>query len=159
MNSTRGEQAHSNDKWLWLIVLFKFFHVAMLLAVGLGALHLINRDLSDFAYSLVNRFRVDPDNRYISSLLGKLQLVNAKQLKELSIGSFVYAAITLTEGTGLALRKRWAEYFTIAVTASFLPLEIYEIARRTTAMKFVLLAVNLAILGYLIARVRRKSEG
>ena len=84
--------------------------------------------------------------------------MNAKQLKELSIGSFVYAAITLTEGAGLAFRKRWAEYFTIVITGSFLPLEIYEIIRHTTAMKFLLLAVNLAILGYLIARVRRPRE-
>lgn len=158
MNSLEQGRSGSGDKLLWLIVLFKLLHVLMLLAVGLGALHLLNRDMSEFADQLVDLFRVDPDNRHIHGLLEKLQLVNAKQLKELSIGSFVYAAITLTEGAGLAFRKRWAEYFTIVITGSFLPLEIYEIIRHTTAMKFLLLAVNLAILGYLIARVRRPRE-
>lgn len=157
MDSAENPRRPSQDKLLWLIVLFKFFHVAMLLAVGLGALHLLNHDMSDFADHLVNLFRVDPDNRYISGLLEKLQFVSEKQLKELSIGSFIYAAVTLTEGTGLALRKRWAEYFTIAVTASFLPLEIYEIARHATAMKFVLLAINLAIVGYLVVRLRKTA--
>jgi uncharacterized membrane protein (DUF2068 family) len=114
--------------------------------------------VSDFAEHLVDSFRVDPNNRYIEALLVKLQFLSAKQLKALSIGSFFYAAIVLIEGTGLALRKHWAEYFTIIVTASFLPLEIYELARRVSGIKIGVMAINLAILGYLIARVFKKPE-
>jgi len=157
--NTANTQRASKDRLLSLIVLFKFFKGAMLIAVALGARHLMNRDVGDFAEHLVDSFRVDPDNRYIHALLEKLQFLSAKQLKELSIGSFFYATIVLTEGTGLALRKRWAEYFTIIVTASFLPLEIYELARRVTPIKIVVLAINLAILAYLIARVRGKPAG
>ncbi len=148
----------SRDRLLTLIVIFKFFKGAMLIAVALGAHHLMNRDVSDFAEHIVDAFRVDPNNRYIEALLVKLQFLSAKQLKELSIGSFFYAAIVLTEGTGLALRKHWAEYFTIMVTASFLPLEIYELARRVSAIKITILVINVAILGYLIARVFKKPE-
>ncbi len=155
MNAT-GNQQPSKDKLLKLIVAFKFFKGALLIAMALGARHLMNRGVGDFADRLVNSFRVDPDNRYIHAALEKLELLSAKQLKALSIGSFFYAAIVLTEGTGLALRKRWAEYFTIIVTGSFLPLEIYELIHRVTAIKIVVMAINLAILGYLIARVRRK---
>jgi len=143
------------DRLVTLIVIFKFFKGALLIAVALGARHLMNRDLSEFAERLVDSFRVDPNNRYIELLLSKMDLVTAKQLKELSIGSFFYAAIVLTEGTGLALRKRWAEYFTIIVTASFLPLEVYELAHRVTPVKIVVMVINLLILGYLIRRVRR----
>jgi len=64
----------------------------------------------------------------------------------------------LTEGTGLALRKRWAEYFTILVTASFLPLEIYELAHRVTAIKIVVMAINVAILAYLVGRVVKNPK-
>jgi uncharacterized membrane protein (DUF2068 family) len=93
------------DRLLSLIVIFKFFKGALLIAVALGAHHLMNRGVSDFAEHLVDAFRVDPNNRHIEALLVKLQFLSAKQLKELSIGSFFYAAIVLTEGTGLALRK------------------------------------------------------
>ncbi len=148
----------SKDRLLTLIVIFKFFKGAMLIAVALGAHHLMNRDVSDFAEHIVDAFRVDPNNRYIEALLVKLQFLTAKQLKELSIGSFFYAAIVLTEGTGLALRKHWAEYFTIMVTASFLPLEIYELARRVSAIKITVLTINVAILAYLIARVFKKPQ-
>lgn len=141
-----------------LIVYFKFFKAAMLIAVALGARHLMNKDLSEFVYRLVDAFRVDPNNRYIETLLVKLQPLSAKQLQELSIGSFFYAGIVLTEGIGLALRKHWAEYFTIIVTASFLPLEILELARRVTPIKIAVMAINIAILAYLIARIFKRPK-
>ena len=144
------------DRLLTLIVIFKYFKGVMLIGVALGAHHFMRRDLSEYCEHLVDVFRVDPDNRYIHLLLEKTQILSPKRLRELSIGSFFYAAIVMTEGTGLALRKRWAEFFTIIVTASFLPLEIYEITHRVTAAKIVVLILNLLILGYLVARVSRK---
>ena len=138
------------------IVIFKFIKGALLIAIALGAQHLVNRGVGDFTERLVDSFRVDPDNRFIHLLLAKLSVLDAKRLKELSIGSFFYAAIVLTEGTGLALHKRWAEYFTILVTASFLPLELYELAHKVTPIKIVVLVINLAIVVYLISRLRKK---
>lgn len=82
-------------------------------------------------------------------------MVDDRKLKELSIGTFIYSGIFLTEGTGLALRKRWAEYFTIITTASFLPIEVYEIFRRLTWAKGVALVVNIAVLIYLIWEIRK----
>jgi uncharacterized membrane protein (DUF2068 family) len=74
------------------------------------------------------------------------------------VGTFVYAALLLTEGTGLLLRKRWAEYFTIITTAGLIPLEVYEISRHLTAAKVVVLLINVAIVLYLVARVRRSGR-
>jgi uncharacterized membrane protein (DUF2068 family) len=148
-------QTRPKDRLLSLIVAFKFFKGILLIAVALGAHHLLNHDISDYIDRLVDAFRVDPKNRFIELALTKLELLSPKTLKELSIGSLFYAAIVLTEGTGLALRKPWAEYFTIIVTASFLPLEIYEIIHRVTPTKIIVLIINLAIIVYLIARVRK----
>ena len=39
---------------------------------------------------------------------------------------FCYAALLLTGGTGLLLRCHCAQYFTVIVASSFLPLELYE---------------------------------
>ncbi len=63
------------------------------------------------------------------------------------------------EGTGLLLRKRWAEWMVVIVTGSLLPLECYELFHKPNAVKAVLAAVNLLILAYLIAVIRRKQEG
>jgi uncharacterized membrane protein (DUF2068 family) len=73
----------------------------------------------------------------------------------LSVGTFVYAGIFLVEGVGLALRKRWAEYFTIITTSSLLPIEIYELARKASVGRSFALALNLAVVAYLIYELRR----
>ena len=70
---------------------------------------------------------------------------------------FLYAGLGLLEGVGLMLEKVWAEYFTALITASFLPLEIFEIFHRITPIRIGLFAANLAVLAYLISHlVHRK---
>jgi len=70
------------------------------------------------------------------------------------VGSFVYAAVLLTEAAGLWLGRRWAEYFTIIVTGSFIPLEIYEVSKRFAVSRLAIIAVNVAIVAYLVHRLR-----
>ena len=98
--------------------------------------------------------RVDPDNRYIHGLLLRIFRVTPKQLKELSLGTLIYAGLFTTEGVGLLLRKRWAEYFTIITTSVLIPLEIFELARHFTVTKLIVACVNVLIVWYLVARVR-----
>jgi uncharacterized membrane protein (DUF2068 family) len=139
---------------LLLIALFKLTKGVLLLIVAFGAHRLLHRDLADTVAHWVDILRVDPDNRYIHRLLTHLLAVTPAQLKAASVGTFIYSGLLLTEGVGLLLRKRWAEYFTIITTAGFIPLEIYEIFHHLTAAKIVILVVNVAIVVYLIGRVR-----
>ncbi len=143
---------------LMLIAAFKLLKGVVLLAVGVGALRLLHKDVAGLADHWINAFRVDPHNRYIHWLLAKLPMVDDRKLKELSVGTFIYSAIFLTEGTGLAFQKRWAEYFTIITTASFLPLEVYEIIRHATAAKGVALLINIAVVVYLVRELRRHPK-
>jgi uncharacterized membrane protein (DUF2068 family) len=148
-----GTKSHSRG--LLLIAAFKLLKGFALIAVGIGALHLLHKDVATVVDHWINAFRVDPHNRFIHWLLAKVPLVDDQKLKELSVGTFIYAAVFLTEGTGLALRKRWAEYFTIITTGSFLPLEVYEIIHHVTAAKIVALVINIAVVVYLVWEIRR----
>ena len=138
-----------------LIAVFKLLKGIALLAVAIGALRLLHQDVAAIVDHWINAFKVDPHNRYILWLLAKLPLVNDRKLTELSVGTFIYAAVFLTEGTGLALSKRWAEYFTIITTSSFLPLEVYELIHRATIAKGVALAINIVVVIYLVRELRR----
>jgi len=82
----------------------------------------------------------------------KLWSVDDRKLKEIGAGTFFYAGIFLTEGLGLLLRKTWAEYFTIIVTGSFIPLEVYLITQHFTAVRSLATLVNIVIVWYLLAR-------
>jgi uncharacterized membrane protein (DUF2068 family) len=140
---------------LYLIAAFKLVKGLVLLAVAIGALRFLHKDAAVEVYRLANAFRVDPGNRYVHRLLVWLSVFNQRTLLELSIGTFFYSALFFTEGTGLLLRKRWVEYFTTIVTFSFIPLEIYELVRRTTFTRGLVLLLNIAVVIYLVFDLRR----
>jgi len=143
---------------LTLIALFKLAKALALIAVGIGALKYLHKDLAASVLHWVNVLRVDPDNRLIHPLLAKAFSVTPKQLKELSAGTFFYAALLGIEGIGLLLRKHWAEYFTIITTGALLPLEVYELAKHVTMAKIIVLVINAAIVWYLVVRVRSRRR-
>jgi len=144
------------DFWLLLIGLFKLVKGVSLLIITFGLLRLLHRDVAAVTERWIEVLRVDPDNRFIHRALTKVFNVTPKQLKELSAGTFLYAAIFLTEGTGLLARKGWAEYMTLISTGLFIPLEIYEIHRHFTIVKLVVTLVNALIVWYLAVRIKRR---
>ena len=73
-----------------------------------------------------------------------------------SLFVFGYAALGLLEGIGLMMEKEWAEYLTALITASFLPLEIYELTHRITWLRVGFFVVNLAVLAYLVFHLIRR---
>jgi len=146
------------SRGLLVIAAFKLLKGLALLAVGIGAHTLIDKDLVAILEHWVNVFRVDPNNHYLHALLERLTDLGPQRLRELSFGTFFYAALLLTEGVGLALGKRWAEYFTVIATSSFIPLEVYEIFRHANVTKVVVLLINVAVVWYLVLELRRHKE-
>jgi uncharacterized membrane protein (DUF2068 family) len=140
---------------LYLIAAFKLLKGLALLVVGIGALRLLHRDVAAEVYRWANGFRVDPDNRYVQRLLARFSRLDGKTLSEFSVGTFLYSALFFTEGTGLLLRKRWAEYLTTIVTFSFIPLEIYELSHRATFPRGVVFVLNVAVVVYLAIHIHR----
>ena len=154
----RNVEKKTSTGGLFWIALFKLTKAALLIAVGIGAHKLLHRDLASTVLHWVEILRVDPDNRFIHRLLARIFAISPAQLKATSIGTFIYAGLLLTEGLGLLLRKRWAEYFTVITTAGLIPLEVYEISLHVTPAKFGVLVVNVAIVIYLIAHIRKSSR-
>jgi uncharacterized membrane protein (DUF2068 family) len=152
----RSGESHSRG--LLLIAIFKIFKGLALVAVGIGALRLLHKDVAAETERWIELLRVDPHNHYIHRVLEKLPILDARKLKELSVGTFFYSALYLTEGIGLALRKRWAEYFTIVSTSLFIPLEIYELVKHVSLAKGILLLANAGIVAYLVVELRRTSK-
>jgi len=149
---------HARDSPLWLIGGFKLAKGVALLAVALGAHHLIHADMADVVARWVAHLHLDLDNRYIDRALSKLLSLDDRRLRTISAGTVCYAGLLLTEGIGLLLRRRWAEYFTVIVTGSLIPLEVYELLRRLTPARFILLGVNVAVVWYLVAVLRRPVQ-
>jgi len=145
----------SSGRGLRLIAAFKLLKGFALLAVGIGALKLLHKDVAAQVEHCINVFQVDPHSHFIHKLLERLSILDDRRLKELSVGTFIYAAVFFTEGIGLAFRKRWAEYFTIITTASLLPIEAYELLKHASPGKGFAMLINLAVVAYLVRELRR----
>ena len=148
----------AHGRGLRLIAAFKLMKGLALLALGIGALKLLHKDVEAIIVHWINVFQVDPHSHYLQLLLEKLSILDDRRLKELSAGTFIYSAIFLTEGAGLAFRKSWAEYLTIITTASLLPLEVYELAKHASIGKVLALVINLAVVIYLVLEICRSRK-
>ncbi|HWD91890.1 MAG TPA: DUF2127 domain-containing protein [Verrucomicrobiae bacterium] len=155
MKSNAGKR----DKWLLLIALFKLLKAVLLLALAVGAIRLIFGDAAENLERWIRRVNVDIKNPVLEAFPSKLDAMTPGKLSLVSAGMFVYSALFFTEGIGLLMQKRWAEYFTTIITASFLPFEIYELAAKGfSPMKLVLLLANIAIVIYLIWRLKHERR-
>ncbi len=143
---------------IFLIALFKLFKAVLLAIVAVGALSLVNRDIAEEVGKWVAFIHVDPGNRYLQKLMTKLTLLDPRNLEAIGAGSFVYATIFTVEGIGLLMKKRWAEYLTVATTALLIPSEIYEVSIHLRIPRTVLLIVNIAIVWYLARRLALKID-
>jgi uncharacterized membrane protein (DUF2068 family) len=141
---------------LRVIAAFKFLKAALLVAVSVGAFRLLHQDVAGVFEHWIVASGLDPGNRYLDALLARMSNLTPDQIKKLGIGSLLYAALFLVEGTGLWMRKRWGEWLTVIITGSLLPLEIYEIIRHLTTVRVFVLIVNVGIVWYLVHHIRNK---
>lgn len=147
------------DRGLLLIGLFKLGKALLFMGIGAGALQFIHKDLGDTILRLATALHRDPESRLVGMTMARVDLIDHHRLREISMFSFGYSALALTEGVGLMLQQVWAEYLTLALTVSFLPWELYELARRPSWFRVGLLAINLVVLAYLLWLLRRKRDG
>ena len=148
--------ADSRNGLLRLIAVFKVIKAVTLIVLGLSALRLIHGDAVETLTHWLAHAGLRPGERYVDEALSKVASLPPSRFKELGAGSFVYAALFLTEGAGLWLRKRWAEWFTVLITGSLVPVEFYELHRHPTIAKALLLLLNIAVVWYLLSRLRRE---
>jgi uncharacterized membrane protein (DUF2068 family) len=148
------------DRLLGLIGGFKLVKRLVLLAAGTVAFRLTHADGARRLAWWIADQPLHPGQHWVDLALARLLSMDARTLRQIGAGTFVYAGVFLTEGMGLLLARRWAEYLTVVVTASFLPLELYDLARHVRLTRVLIAGVNLAIVLYLIARLRAaRSEG
>ena len=130
----------------------------MFIAIGVGALRLVGKDLGDVLLRLAHHLRFGPESRFVDFILDRASIVNDRMLRRIGVGLFAYAALGMAEGIGLYLEKAWAEYFTLGITLSFLPWEIFEVIRKVTPIRSGLLVVNMLVFLYLLKVVIEREK-
>lgn len=148
--TVNGRTRHRHDRWLIAIGAFKVLEGLLFVLLGLGVIRLLHRDIGDLLLRLATSMRIDPESHFVNLLLEKVQLLTPHKMRLISAGIFLKASLDFVEGIGLALEKTWAEWLTIGLTASFLPWEVFEIARHFTWIKVGITFLNVLVLLYLL---------
>jgi uncharacterized membrane protein (DUF2068 family) len=140
------------------IAILKLVKGLLLFLVGIGALSLIHKDAAEVFTHWARVFQVDMHRKSIQRWLIELGLVKQRDLALIVTTTFIYSALLLTEGVGLLMEKVWAEYMTTFITATFIPIEVYELVRHMTVIRACVLATNVIIVAYLVMRLCQRKR-
>jgi uncharacterized membrane protein (DUF2068 family) len=152
-----GRMGGEHDAFIKVIIVERIVKATVLIALAIGLLVAGRSGLltmwSEYAEDQLNLNA--GDNVIVQLLLKVLVLVgNFSHITLLAVGAIAYALLEGTEGVGLAMRRRWAEYLTVIATGILIPYEAYEVIHRATLFKVGALLLNLAVVGYLAYRKR-----
>jgi uncharacterized membrane protein (DUF2068 family) len=150
-----NKAAGRRDLGIWLIALFKLAKGLLLVAVAVGVHTLLHKDVATTLTHWANALWIARESGYVQELLYKLAAIDDRKLELAEITTFIYSALLFTEGIGLLLQKRWAEYLTVIITASYIPFEIFSMVKRFAIIKTVFLSINVAVVWYLCRRLWR----
>jgi uncharacterized membrane protein (DUF2068 family) len=159
--SSHREQ-HSSEshlRGLRTIASLEFTKGVLVLLVALALISLIHRqaDLEDFAGNLLFVLHLNPDWRVCKFFVHEVARVDEANLRVVAAVAAGYSAMRFIEAYGLWRARIWAEWFALLSGLVYLPVEIYELLRRATAPKWILLALNVFIVLYL-AHLRWQSS-
>jgi uncharacterized membrane protein (DUF2068 family) len=140
---------------LRVIAVIKLLKAALLLVVGFGSYHYVNRDFADVARGWAHHLSVDPENRLVNWLYAQIANVQPEKLRNVGGWSLLLAADQIAEGIGLWFNQAWAKYLLLAATPIFfgyecgrLGVEIYH--GHVTLFHALAVPTSAAILIYLV---------
>lgn len=140
------------------IALYKLVKVLLLLALAYGEVRLRDASLITKILNWASARPLGLEHHVVTGLLGWFSGLSPARVHALRIVTFVYAAVFATEGIGLWMQLRWAEWLTTIITASLIPLEIWELFFRPNIGKAAVLVANIAIVIYLAWHVLRSRR-
>ena len=109
----------------------------------------LDRDLP-LLKPLADQIGWDPENSKLVRHIAHAFELSSSTLQWIAVGLAAYALIELIEAVGLWLMKRWGEYFAVIATSVFLPLEIYELTEKITALRLIALLINIVAVIWLL---------
>jgi len=152
-----GRMGGEHDAFIKVIIVERITKAIVLIALAIALVYANHKGWIDmWADYAENQLNLNVGHSIISQLLLRLLVfvgrINHTTL--IAISAIAYALLEGTEGVGLAMRRRWAEYLTVIATGVLIPFEAYEVIFHPGLYKIGALLLNVAIVGYLANRKR-----
>ena len=152
-----GRMGGEHDAFIKVIIVERLLKSAILIALAIGIIFANGKGwLDTWADYAQDQLNLDVGHGIVTQLLLKVLVYvgNFAHVDLVAIAAIAYALLESTEGVGLAMRRRWAEYLTVIATGVLIPYEAYEVIHHATLFKVGALLLNLAVVGYVAYRKR-----
>jgi uncharacterized membrane protein (DUF2068 family) len=130
----------------------------VLFVVGIALIanphHNWGKTVANFARDL----GLNPNSNGIQRIIHRLHAISSHRYAVFGVIAVAYGVLEAVEGYGLWRGRQWAEYLTVVATSLLFIPEIWEIANKPTPLKVGALLVNIAIVAYLIFRLRARRR-
>jgi uncharacterized membrane protein (DUF2068 family) len=153
-------QGERRVRYLKLIALFKIAKGVLLLVLGVSLLFLNARTrwLDAFSNWIADEILLE-HSKAVAYLLHKLQAVLAGgTLRATGFLALFYTAILFTEGIGVYMQQRWAEFLMVFATATLIPIEIRHLWHRAGLVGALILLANCFIVWFLYRVLKRDKS-
>jgi len=149
---------------LYGIIAFKLAKGALLLTLAIVAYSLSDNNLPEeyqgflrYIQPVLELVRVHPANKFFTHIAEQIGSLTEAKVLWAAAGTLFYSLFSLVEGVGLMFRISWAGWLAIGESAFFVPIEIYELSRRSKFSWWLLavLVINVFIVCYLFKNRHR----
>lgn len=155
---TPSSENFSPHRALKLVALMEAVKGFIVFGAGFGLLALLHRDARHVAESLVTRLHISPEQHFAGIFLNAAAHVTDARLWGLAALAIAYSALRWTEAWGLWFNRRWAAWLGAASGAIYVPIEVYELWGKPGAIKAATLALNVAVVAYLVWTLRQERR-
>jgi uncharacterized membrane protein (DUF2068 family) len=149
---------------LYAIIAIKLLKGLLFATLAMVAYTLSDNDLPAEYRNVLQHLRLSPERKFWADLAVQIGRLTEANVLWAAAGTLVYSLFSLVEGVGLMFRVSWAGWLAIGESAFFIPIEIYELVRRTvperhhpghTVTVLVVLGLNILIVWYLLQNRHR----
>jgi uncharacterized membrane protein (DUF2068 family) len=140
------------------IALYKLLKVVILLLAAWGEIRLHDSTLSAKLLSWAANRPQGLEHDLVTRALSWFSGLSESRVHALRFVTLTYAAVFAVEGIGLWMQRRWAEWLTTLITASLIPLEIWELIHQPSIGAVLVLIANILIAGYLYWHVSTQQR-
>jgi uncharacterized membrane protein (DUF2068 family) len=143
---------------LFVIIYFKLIKGILFFAFGVVFYFQATHDLpaewgglikQPFVVHVFERLSIHPENKFFQDIAAQIANVTKHEVRVTALGMMLFSLFPLVEGIGMLYRAFWAGWLAIGESAFFVPIEMYELARKFSPYMLLVMIVNVLIVYYL----------
>ncbi len=154
--NAHGEDRDPKRGWLLSVIAAeRTIRAIVLLAIGIVLVTHPHTNWASTISNLAHHLGFDPRRNGFEKIIAKIGLISARRYTFYGVVAIAYGVLEGAEAYGLWRRRRWGEYLTVLATSLLFIPELWELAKSATPLKLAALVVNVAVVAYLVVRLRR----